>query len=118
MRDGNEMHATFVNTRTISKYSSISLISFYLFYKNRYLKPSITAAICLARFLCYFLCLFLMVKKRQSSSRGGNLGQSENPNSNSSRWFKIVSDLHPPGSSERFSFVYLFNMSKINFFMC
>ncbi|XP_078162744.1 protein S-acyltransferase 10-like isoform X2 [Carex rostrata] len=57
MRDGNEMHATFVNTHNL--------------------------------------------QKRQSSSRGGNLGQSENPNSNSSHWFKIVSDLHPPGTSER-----------------
>ncbi|KAJ4811778.1 S-acyltransferase [Rhynchospora pubera] len=56
MRAGNEMHATFVNTCTISK---------------------------------------------QSSSRGANLGQPESPNSSSSQWFKIVSDLHPPSSSSR-----------------
>jgi hypothetical protein len=89
--------------------STVALLSFlfYLLYDIMIIDSKIKKYCdnCLANFFyTILLCLFLMVKKRQSSSRGANLGQSVNQNSNTSQWFKIVSDLHPPDSPHRFFF--------------
>jgi hypothetical protein len=96
--------------------STVALLSFlfYLLYDIMIIDSKIKKYCdnCLANFFyTILLCLFLMVKKRQSSSRGANLGQSVNQNSNTSQWFKIVSDLHPPDSPHRFFFLFNINLS-------